>query len=107
MQDQNMNGGTAMNEERQTQAANRPYETLREGNLSVGLFEKQGKNGPFLQSSGVQKVYTDDQGLVRNTTSLSGSENLRGGHLLIKAHERCNAFKEQMRNQRQAQDRPR
>ena len=79
-----------------TPAPKAPYETLKDGNLTVNLWKENGQHGAFLKSGGVNRTYTDQEGNVKHTRSLAGSENLRGANLLTQAHNRITAFKQQM-----------
>ena len=87
----------------------RPYDKVMDSDLSIALWKREGRHGPYLSSSGVEKTYEDDQGKLRITRSLSGvGEHLRAGKLHERASDRIVAFKDQMRADRaQSKDRER
>lgn len=88
----------------------RPFDKVQDADLSVALWRRDGKHGPYLTSSGVEKTYEDKQtGQIKNTRSLSGSgEHLRAGRLMERASDRIVKFRETMKAERaQSQDRER
>lgn len=93
-----------------TEAKQRPYDKVEDGDLSLPLWKRDGKYGPFLQSSGVEKTFTDKQtGEVKNTRNLSGSgEMLRAARLHDRAADRVVKFREAIKAERsQSQERER
>ena len=65
----------------------KPIETIRDKDLKVAIFRNTGKNGVFF-SLHPSRIYTDEQGQIHETTSLSGYEPLRLAHLLLKGQDR-------------------
>ena len=89
-----------------TQKGNKPVETLRDGALKLSIFRNQRENGvSFSMQPG--RIYTDSQGHVRESASLSGSEPIRMAKLLDKGYDRVADFKAQMKAQTQDMERER
>lgn len=51
----------------------RPFQTLRDGNISASIWRNEGQNGDFF-SVKFERVYTDENGKARNSSSYSGTD---------------------------------
>ena len=103
MSDQNTMPPTGGNNQTVTTQSNKPIETLRDGALKLAIFKNERENGPsFAMEAG--RLYTDNQGQIRESKSLSGSEPIRMAHLLTKGYDRIGEFKKQLKAQSQNQE---
>lgn len=75
---------------------NKPLETFRDRALSVSVFRNEGEKGDFF-SVVPRKIYTTDQGEIRESKSLTGSEPLRQANLLGEAYSHVEQLKAEMR----------
>ncbi len=79
----------------------RPFDKVQDADLSVALWKREGKHGPYLASTGVEKIYEDEQGQLKTTRALSGSgEHLRASRLLARASDRIVDYREKMKQER-------
>jgi len=77
-------------------SGNRPVDTLRDGALKLAIFKNERENGvSFAMEPG--RLYTDQQGQIRESKSLSGSEPLRMSKLLDKGYDRIGEFKAELK----------
>lgn len=83
---------------------NKPIDTLRDGALKVSIFRNRRDKGDIYTFS-PGRVYTDQDGGVRESKTLSGSEALRMARLLDKSYERTAAFRETMKAKARGRDR--
>lgn len=85
---------------------NKPIDTLRDGALKVAVFRNEYEQGP---SYSVQpgRIYTDDQGNIRESTNFRAGEALRLAHLMTRAHDRVAEHKEQMKAASRTKERDR
>jgi len=103
---QNQNQTNANQQQQPPSKGNAPAETLWDGSLKVAIFRNERENGTsFSLESG--RIYTDAQGKVRESKSLSGSEPLRMSKLLDKGYDRVGEFKAQIKSQNKAAERDR
>ena len=80
-------------------ARNKPVEVLRDGPLKVSIFRNQSERGEY-HSLDPSRIYTDDDGNVREAKTLRGTEALRMAHLLTKGYDRIGEFKTAMKQER-------
>lgn len=81
-------------------SGNRPVETLRDGALKVAIFQNEREHGTnFSLETG--RIYTDAQGQIQESKTLSGSEPLRMSKLLDKGYDRVGEFKAQLKQSKQ------
>ena len=87
----------------------RPFDRVVEGNLSISLWRNRGRYGDYLKSQGVKKTYEDENGNLKETSSLSGvGEHVRATRLMGRASERIEQYREQLKaGQVQNQERER
>lgn len=85
---------------------NAPVDTLRDGALKVSIFRNERENGvSYSMDSG--RIYTDGQGQIKESKSLSGSEPIRMARLLEKSYDRVGEFKAQMKQKNKDTERDR
>jgi len=81
---------------------NKPVETLRDGALKLAIFKNERENGTsFAMEPG--RLYTDSQGQIRESKSLSGSEPIRMARLLNKGYDRIGEFRYEMKQAQKAE----
>ena len=76
-----------------------PVDTLRDGSLKVAIFRNRAENGDYFSLS-PGRIYTDENGEVRETKTLSGAEPLRMARLLNRGYARVAEFRAQMKEER-------
>lgn len=69
-----------------TQTTNKPVQTLRDGSLSAKIWRNPTDKG-FRYSVNLSRVYTDEQGNLKDSDRFSGSELLRIARLAQIAYD--------------------
>lgn len=64
----------------------RPIQTLRDGNISASIWRNAGQNGDFFSVT-FERVYTDENGKPRNSSSYSGTELLKLSNLAASVYD--------------------
>lgn len=64
----------------------RPIHKIRDGLIKATIWENSGQDGRVFYSVDLRRSYTDGNGEWKETTSLSGSDVLRGANLLQRAY---------------------
>jgi len=107
MNNESITNQTVNNQQAQTPTkGNKPVETLRDGALKVAILRNERENGThFSMEPG--RIYTDGQGHVRESKSLSGTEPIRMARLLDKSYDKIGEFKSQLKTQNRDTDRHR
>ena len=67
---------------------NKPAETIRDGLLKINIWANQTDKGVRHSVDAVVRGYTDQNGVWKNTNSLSNGDILKGSRLLLKAYDR-------------------
>lgn len=80
-------------ENRKTEG-NRPVDTLRDGVLKLAIFQNEREHG-IAYAVRPSRIYKDESGNVRETSSLAGSELIRMSRLLEKGYDRIAEFRQQ------------
>lgn len=70
-----------------TQTTNKPVQTLRDGSLSATIWKNPTDKG-FRYSVNLSRVYTDEQGTLRDSDRFTGSELLRIARLAQTAYDK-------------------
>jgi len=73
--------------------ANKPTETLRDGNLKAVIWKNAGEKGDFYTVS-LTRTYKDAAGNYQDADSFSGSELLRIAHLATRAYDRTGELRQ-------------
>ncbi len=73
----------------ETQEANHPVETLRDGWLKAAIWRNESERGAFFTTT-VARTYRDEQGRLHDTQNFKGDDLLRLGELTRQAHHRTN-----------------
>ena len=81
--------------------ANKPTDTLRDGNLKATIWRNESEKGAFF-SVNLTRSYKDDAGNYHDSDSFSGTELLRIAHLAGKAYDRISALRQDEAERRKA-----
>lgn len=87
---------------RESQAPERPTDTLRDGSLKASIWRNEGDKGPYYATE-FARTYKDDEGNLRDSRSFIGGDLLKLSELARKAYERTAELRrEEFRKQRKA-----
>ncbi len=76
----------AMGDEADERSENAPEFVLRDGNLRSATWRSEGKFGPLFNTR-ITKLYRDDEGNPRETSTLGSKDLLRAGELARETHQ--------------------
>lgn len=100
-----------MNEQKQPlellrKNSNKPIDVLRDGALKSAIFKNEREDRTsFAIETG--RIYTDENGNVRESKSFNAHEALRMSRLIERSYDRIGEFKAQMKDQAKSPDRKR
>lgn len=75
-----------------TRPKNTPLEVLRDGSLKATIWENEGENGPYFNTT-FARTYQATDGSLKDAQSFSGSELLRVAELARQAYATVNAYR--------------
>lgn len=107
MNDQTMNQSNQTEQTAPAQeSVNKPLDVLRDGALKASIFRNV-RDGLDFYSVDSGRIYTDDDGNIKEAKSLSPNETLRMSRLLEKSYDRIGDFRNQRKEELKSQERER
>lgn len=71
----------------ETEAPERPADTIRDGSLKASIWRNEGDKGPYYATE-FARTYTDNEGNLRDSRSFIGGDLLKLSELARKAYDR-------------------